>query len=97
MGIQNVSGQGQAQAPSDSFLCPGGFSRVGTGHVESGQIESQAEHMLALPNGSAPGLASGFFPGADGVPLAGIKCWGIGWAQKQGHSGGFDRPAKAAL
>lgn len=87
-----MSGQGQAQAPSGSFLCPGGFSSVGTGHVESGQIGSQAEHMLASPNGSAPGLASGFFPGGDGVPLAGIKCWGIGWAQKQGHSGGCDRP-----
>lgn len=63
-----MSGQGQAQAPSGSFLCPGGFSRVGTGHVESGQIGSQAEHMLASPNGSAPGLASGFFPGGGWCP-----------------------------
>lgn len=93
-----MSGQGQAQAPSGSFLCPGGFSRVGTGHVESGQIGSQAEHMLASPNGSAPGLASGFFPGGGMVsPWLASSAGGLDGPRSRDTQEAVTDPPKAAL
>lgn len=64
--VQSVEDQGQAQAPSDSFLCSGGFGGVGLVMLKWPN-GSQAEHVLVWPNGSASAQGSGFFPGGQEV------------------------------